>query len=133
DSAYNDFHNAKWGMFGFLEFEDDQEIVDALLAAAKAWLVARGCERVIGPVDFTINEESGVLIEGFDLEPMIRHPWHPPYYQQRVERAGLTKAHDLFHWQLHISDREERMLPILPKLAERVETKHGIRLRKMTR
>jgi hypothetical protein len=120
-------------MFGFLEFEDDPEILDGLLAAARAWLLERGCERVIGPVDFTLNEESGVLIEGFELEPMIRHPWHPPYYQQRIEGAGLTKAHDLFHWQLHITDREQRMLPILPKLAERVESKHGIRVRKMTR
>ena len=55
------------------------------------------------------------------LEPTIRNPWHPPYYQQRLEEAGLMKAMDVFHWQLHISDREERMLPILPQLAERAQ------------
>jgi GNAT superfamily N-acetyltransferase len=63
---------------------------------------------------------------------MIRQPWHPPYYQQRCEAAGLTKAMDVFHWKLHISDREERMLPILPELAERAHTKHGISIRKMS-
>ncbi len=58
-----------------------------------------------------------MLIEGFELEPMIRQPWHPPYYQQRVEAAGLVKAMDVFHWDLRLDDRDERMLPILPKLA----------------
>jgi GNAT superfamily N-acetyltransferase len=133
DNHYNEHHGLKWGMFGFLEFEEDQEILDALLAVVKPWLLERGCDRIVGPMDFIINEESGILIEGFELEPMIRQPWHPPYYQRMVEAAGLTKAQDLYHWKLHISDREERMLPILPKLAERVESKHGIKLRKMTR
>src|SRR5581483_3256907 len=133
DHSYNEYHQSKWGMFGFLEFEDDPEILDALLAAVKPWLLDRGCDRIVGPMDFIINEESGILTEGFELEPMIRQPWHPPYYHQRIEAAGLTKAQDLFHWKLHISDREERMLPILPQLAERCETKHGIKLRKMTR
>jgi GNAT superfamily N-acetyltransferase len=73
-----------------------------------------------------------VLIEGFELEPMIRQPWHPPYYQRRCEEAGLTKAMDLFSWKLHISDRA-RMHPVLPKAAERAQTKFGIRIRKMSR
>jgi GNAT superfamily N-acetyltransferase len=119
-------------MFGFLEFEDDAEILDALLKTARAWLTARGCERIVGPMDLVINDEAGVLFEGHELEPMIRHPWHPPYYQQRCEAAGLTKAMDLYHWKLHISDQEERMLPILPELATLSETKHGIRIRKMS-
>src|SRR2546421_5143179 len=95
DRAYNEFHDTRWGMFGFLEFEDDQEIFDALLETADAWLRARGCERMVGPMDFQLNDESGVLFEGFEFEPMIRHPWHPPYYRQRCEAAGLTKAMDL--------------------------------------
>ena len=92
----------------------------------------RACERMVGPMDFAMNDESGVLIEGFELEPMIRQPWHPPYYQQRCEQAGLTKAMDLLSWKLEIADRE-RMNPILPKLAERVASKHGITIRKMSR
>jgi GNAT superfamily N-acetyltransferase len=133
DRAYNEYHAGRWGMFGFLEFEDDAEILDALLAAARSWLLGRGVERIVGPMDLVMNEECGVLFEGSEFEPMIRQPWHPPYYQQRCEAAGLTKAMDVFHWKLHISDREERMLPILPQLAERCETKYGIRIRKMSR
>ena len=63
---------------------------------------------------------------------MIKQPWHPPYYQRLCEQAGLEKAMDLFMWELVISDRE-RMLPIIFKLADDVEPRHGITLRKMTR
>ena len=62
-----------------------------------------------------MNDESGVVIEGHDLDPMIRQPWHPPYYQRLCEGAGLEKAVDLFMWHLHISDREH-MLPVLFEL-----------------
>jgi GNAT superfamily N-acetyltransferase len=132
DRAFNEFHDNRWGMFGFLEFEDDQEVVDALLAAAEAWLRERGCERMIGPMDFQMNDESGVLIEGFDVDPVIRQPWHPPYYQQRVESAGLTKAMDLYSWWLDVADRD-KVLPILPEIAERARDTYGITIRKMTR
>jgi GNAT superfamily N-acetyltransferase len=132
DFAFNEFHGSRWGMFGFLEFEDDQEVLEALLGAAEAWCRERGCERMVGPMDFQMNDESGVLIEGFELEPMIRQPWHPPYYQQRCEAAGLTKAMDLFSWDLHIADRKN-MNPILPEIAERARTKYGITIRKMSR
>jgi GNAT superfamily N-acetyltransferase len=132
DRTFNEYHDNKWGLFGFLDFENDQEILDALLAAAESWLRERGCDRMVGPMDFVMNEECGVLVEGHELEPMIRQPWHPPYYQQRCEAAGLTKAMDVFHWKIYMTDRETRMLPILPELAERSRTKHGIRLRKMS-
>ena len=95
DHAFNSFHGNAWGMFGFLEFEDDVEILHALVGAAEGWLRARGRDRMVGPMDFTMNDESGVLIEGFEREPMIKQPWHPPYYQARCEEAGLEKAMDL--------------------------------------
>lgn len=132
DHAFNAFHHSRWGMFGFLEFEEDQEVLDALLAAAAEWLRVRGCERMVGPMDFQMNDESGVVVEGHSREPMIRQPWHPPYYQQQCEAAGLVKAMDLLQWELRLSDRE-RVLPILPQLAERARTKRGIRIRKMSR
>jgi GNAT superfamily N-acetyltransferase len=132
DRAFNEFHHSRWGMFGFLEFEDDQEVLDALLDAACTWLRQRGCERMVGPMDFQMNDESGILIEGFEREPMIKQPWHPPYYQQRCEAAGLSKAMDLLMWELYISDRG-RLLPIIPEVAEQAKTKHGIRIRKMSR
>jgi GNAT superfamily N-acetyltransferase len=132
DFEYNRFHNARWGTFGFLEFEDDQEVVEALLAAAERWCRAHGCDRMVGPLCFQINDEAGVLVEGFEREPLIREPWNPPYYRQRCEQAGLAKAMDLFGWDLSISDRE-RMNPVLPRVAERARTKYGITIRRMSR
>ena len=132
DDAFNAFHGNRWGMFGFLELADDPEVLPALLAAAEGWLRGRGRDRMIGPMDFTMNDESGVLIEGFEREPMIKQPWHPPYYAARCEEAGLAKAVDLLMWELHISDRT-KILPVIFKLAGEVEPRHGIRVRKMSR
>ena len=130
--AFNDYQHKRWGWFGFLEFEDDSEALAALLDTAAAWLRARDCERMVGPADFTMNDESGILIEGFDLRPMIRQPWHPRYYQERVEQAGMAKAMDLLMWNLEVSDRE-KVLPVIFELAEKVESEHGIRVRPMRR
>ncbi len=132
DDAFNAYHGNRWGMFGFLEMVDDPEVLPALLAAAEQWLRSRGRDHMIGPMDFTINDESGVLIEGFEREPMIKQPWHPPYYAARCEEAGLEKAVDLLMWELHISDRS-KILPVIFKLAEDVGPRHGIRVRKMSR
>ena len=119
-------------MFGFLEVEEDQEALDALLAAARDWLRERGRDRMVGPMDFQMNDESGVLIEGFEREPLVKQPWHPPYYQRLCEAAGLEKAVDLFMWELDVSDRT-KVLPVIWDLAEQLEPKHGIRPRKMSR
>jgi GNAT superfamily N-acetyltransferase len=132
DHAFNEFHQNAWGHFGFLEFEDDPEILEALLGAAAAWLKQRGRDRMVGPMDFSVNDESGVLIEGFERRPMIKQPWHPPYYQQRCEEAGLTKAMDLLMWNLELDDREH-MLPIMFELADGLQKNHAIRIRKMSR
>jgi hypothetical protein len=133
DHAFNRHHGCRWGMFGFLEFEDDAAILEALLQAARGWLRERDVERIVGPMDFVINEECGVLFEGYEREPMIRQPWHPPYYFERCEAAGLAKAMDVLHWGLHITDRERRMNPLLPKLADRCRQKYGISVRRMSR
>ncbi len=130
--AYNDFHKRRWGWFGFLELEDDREVLDQLLAAAEAWLRERECECMLGPADFSMNDESGVLIEGFDLRPMIRQPWHPPYYQRLMEDAGMTKAMDLYMWNLEVTERD-KVMPVIWELAEKSQTEHGIRVRPMRR
>ena len=132
DHAYNAYHSSRWGMFGFLEFEDDQEVLESLLDVAAEWFSARGCDRMVGPMDFQLNDESGVLIAGFDRPPLIRQNWHPPYYPERCEAAGLIKAMDLNSYWLDCADRGN-VLPILPQIAERARDKYGIKIRKMSR
>ncbi len=132
NDAFNEHQQKNWGWFGFLEFEDDQETLQALLDAAANWLKARGKERIVGPASFTMNDESGVLVEGYELKPMIAQPWNPPYYRERLEDAGMTKAIDLLMWNLEVSDREQ-VLPVMWELADKVESEHGIRVRPMRR
>jgi GNAT superfamily N-acetyltransferase len=132
DRAFNEFHDTRWGMFGFLEMEEDPEVLAGLLGAAEEWLRQRGCERMVGPMDFSMNEESGVLIEGHELQPLIRQPWHPPYYQRLCEEAGLSKAMDLYSWSLDVSDRKD-MLPILFQLDQAARSEHGVQIRRMSR
>jgi GNAT superfamily N-acetyltransferase len=132
NDAFNDYQKKSWGWFGFLEFDDDPEVLQALLDAAGGWLRERGQERMVGPASFTMNDESGVLVEGFDLRPMIEQPWNPRYYPERIEQAGMTKAMDLLMWNLEVADRE-RVLPVIFELAEKAQTEHGIRVRPMRR
>ena len=50
---------------------------------------ARAASRMLGPMDFTTNDEIGILIEGYERRPMILEPWHPPYYQRADRGRGL--------------------------------------------
>jgi len=132
DDEFNRFHGHRWGMFGFLELEDAPDILPPLLDAAVAWLRAHGRDHMVGPMDFTMNDECGLLIDGYDREPMIKQPWHPPYYRARCEEAGLAKAVDLNMYELVISDRT-KILPVVFKLAEQLTPRHGITIRRMSR
>jgi GNAT superfamily N-acetyltransferase len=132
DHAFNAHHGNRWGMFGFFECEDDREAAAALLDAARAWLRSRGRDVLVGPMDFSMNDESGIVIEGHDREPFIRQPWHPPYYQRLCEEAGLEKAVDLLTWEIEIGDRDS-IKPVIRDLDRRAREEHGITVRNMTR
>ena len=132
DRNFNEYHGNSWGHFGFLEMEDDAEVANALIQAAAGWLGERGRDRMVGPMDFTMNEEVGVLIEGHDREPMIKQPWHPPHYARLCGEAGLEKAIDLWMWELWIGDRS-KVVPGIVEMAQKLEPEHGIRIRRMSR
>ncbi len=91
DGRWDTYQGGSDGMFGFIELTDDPEVAAALLDAAGEWVADRGRRRILGPMDFTTNDELGVLIEGHDLRPMILQPWHPPYYQRRIEEQGYSR------------------------------------------
>lgn len=96
-------HKDDAGFFGFFDTIDDQEVADALLNAARAWLRQRGMKVMRGPFSLSINEESGVLVDGFDTPPALSMPHHRSYQHTLIENAGLTKAKDLWAWK-YITD-----------------------------
>ena len=107
DHRWDEFRGGSAGMFGFFECVPDQAVADALLDAAAAWLAERGRERMLGPMDFTMNDECGILVEGFDEPSMVLEPWHPPDYGRMIEAHGLEKEIDLLMWRLYLGELQE--------------------------
>ena len=105
--AHNEFHGDRVGFFGAFESENDRTVSDALLASAARWLSERRLQVMRGPVTHSTNEETGLLIEGFDEPPMIGMPYNPPYYATLLEAFGLTKAKDVYGWEV----RAEQTIP----------------------
>jgi GNAT superfamily N-acetyltransferase len=105
--AHNQFHDDRVGFFGAFESEDDRAVSEALLESAARWLGERGLQVMRGPVTHSTNEETGLLIEGFEEPPMIGMPYNPPYYATLLEAFGLTKAKDVYGWEV----RAEQTIP----------------------
>jgi GNAT superfamily N-acetyltransferase len=131
DRNFNEFQGNDWGLFGFFEAENDPEIAEALLAAAEAWLRERGRDRMVGPMDFTTNDECGLLVEGHERPPLVLQGWHHPYYRGLLEDYGLGKAMDLYMWYLELTDPDSQFHPLIYAAAEKVTGEHGVTLRHM--
>ncbi len=117
--AHNEFHRDHPGFFGFFECIDDQAVADALFEAAADWLRPQGLSVLRGPASFSINDECGLLVDGFDTPPTILNPHNPRYYVSLVERAGFRKAKDLYQYQSRNPDLPERLIRGARLLAER--------------
>jgi GNAT superfamily N-acetyltransferase len=135
DSHFNEFQGNDWGLFGFFECEQGQEVADALLGAAEAWLAERGRDRMVGPMDFTTNDECGLLVEGFDRPPLILCPFHHPYYADLITGYGLTKAMDTYMWELRLDKVEDKggFHPMIHEMAEKVSSEHNVTVRPMSK
>lgn len=133
DRRWDEFQGGSDAMFGFFESEDDAETVAALLGAATEWARGKGRTRILGPMDFTTNDEVGILIEGFDRRPMILEPWHPPYYGEQIEAHGFGKAMDVQMWELQFGELKggERFDPAIHAAAERALKEEGVVIRNM--
>jgi hypothetical protein len=95
DRNHNEFHGEKTGFFGFFESENDRAVSDALLGAAADWARQRGMEVLRGPANPSLNDEAGLLVEGFDMPPVLMMTYNPRYYVTLLEEAGFRKAKDL--------------------------------------
>jgi GNAT superfamily N-acetyltransferase len=135
DQRWDKFQGGSDGQFGFFEAEDDPEVIEALLGTAEDWVRERGRKRLIGPMDFTTNDECGLLIEGYDLHPYILAPWHPPYYRERIEARGYDKSMDLLMWNLEMGGLKEgdSFADAIHAIADKVESEHGITVRNMNK
>jgi hypothetical protein len=132
DRRLNEFHDNRWGLFGFFECVNDADVAAMLFGAAEDWLRARSRDRIVGPLDFSTNHECGLLVEGHELMPQVLENWHHPYYRALFENAGMLKTMDLYKWQI-LTAEHDRVLPVIYELADGLYQSHGIRVRRMRR
>ena len=114
---HNETHHDRVGFFGFFESENDSAVADALFEAAADWLRSRGFDTMRGPASFSVNDECGLLVDGFDTPPALMMPHNPPWYVPLIEGAGFAKAKDLLVYQG--GDRAFKAYDPVPERLER--------------
>ena len=114
---HNVTHSDKVGFFGFFESIDNPEVSNALLDKASDWLKERGYDTIRGPVNPSMNDEIGLLIDGYDYIPQIMMPYNPKYYESLIEAAGFVKAKDLYaflvNYEMYSSEKLMRVQKIV--------------------
>ena len=119
--SHEEFNRDGAGFFGFFECIDDAEVAAALFAKVESVLAARGCRTSRGPYNPSINDECGLLVEGFERPPLIGLTWNPSYYEVLVKGCGYERWVSSFGYllPLHELPPPPRLLPIARR-AERV-------------
>ena len=124
---HNQFHNDKTGFFGFLEAVNDKSVFEALLNTAKAWLKERGCDRMMGPMNPSTNDECGFLIDGFDIPPYFMMTHNLPYYVEIMETLGYQKAQDLYAY--YIDQGIVKLGDRLQRIADKIRKDFPVQIR----
>lgn len=124
--------NETWGQkrarFGFVDFIDDQEVVDALFKAVEDWARQKGMEELQGPMGFTDMDHEGMLIDGFDQVGTIATIYNFPYYPQHMERMGYVKDQDWHEFKIFVP--REGIPEKHQRIGEIVKKKYGLKIMK---
>lgn len=126
--AHNTVHHENIGFFGFFECVNDQLVANALFEKVRDLLKTRGVSAIRGPASPSINDEYGLLVDGFDQLPAILMPYNPPYYQSLIESAGFHKIKDLYSYHLKKADVISEKLV---RVAEIVRKREGLTFRSL--
>jgi GNAT superfamily N-acetyltransferase len=123
DHTANRVHDRRWGIFGFLEFEDDERVFAALTNQAREYLSLRGVTHMVGPRSFGDNDFPGFLVGRYDVPAALYEGHTPPYYLAMAERAGWSVQGDTLAYRFEARKAGEH-LELLPgklrHVAERV-------------
>ena len=133
DHEHLKVHGDDAGFFGFFDCIDDQSVADALMEAASGWLRARGMKVIRGPFNLSINEECGILVDGFEHPPVLMMPHARRYQGALAEGAGLSMVQDLYAWKYKVEPPPKRAqkaweeLNALPEVSFRSVNKKKLR------
>ena len=120
DDLYQKQHGERVGYFGMLEALDDPALFTRLLETAENWLQEQGIRTIRGPFNLSINEECGLLIEGFDTPPYIMMGHARPWYAGHIEATGYHKGTDMLAYEIEPDFEAPR---VMTRLIDR-ETRH---------
>lgn len=123
----NEVWNQRRARFGFVDFIDDSEVVDALFKAVENWAKKQGMTSLEGPLGFTDMDEEGMLIEGFDQLGTMASIYNYPYYPKHMERMRYEKEQDWNEYKIYIPEGvPDKHL----RIGEIVKKKYGLRIMK---
>lgn len=123
----NETHGSRTARFGFIDFIDDPEVSQALLAKVENWARSKGMVKIIGPLGFTDLDHEGMLVEGFDELSTMATIYNYPYYPRHLERLGYRKESD---WLEFVMDVPDKIPDKYNRIAEIVKKKFGLRVLK---
>jgi GNAT superfamily N-acetyltransferase len=129
NTQHNKEHKENIGFFGFFDSIDDQEVANALFDTAYEWNMTRGFTSMRGPMNFSVNEEIGLLVDGFDTPPMVMMRHDMRYYQKLYESWGLVKTMDLYAYLSIRNEMPER----IQRMVDLVTRRTGVKIRSLSR
>lgn len=113
DSLHQERYGSDSGHFGLLECIDNPEVFAALMLHAEAWLASRQIRRVSGPFNLSINQECGILVDGFDTPPVVMMPHSPRWYSRLLEEYGYLPVKDLLAYKVRVDFEIPRVMQML--------------------
>jgi hypothetical protein len=119
--------HGKSGHFGFIEAIDDPPVFERLLSAAEAWLRKQGMQASIGPVSFSLWDQPGLLVKGFDTPPYVMMAHARPYFAPHVEAAGYRPVQDLIAYRYAAG--ESKVPHVMQRVLDRALRRGDLRLR----
>ena len=104
------------GGIGFFDCINDDAAAKKLFDVAKEWLQSKGMEAMDGSINFGDRDKWwGVMVEGFEREPIYGMPFNPPYYDKLFESYGFKNYYNQYYYAMGVRDE----LP--PRFAERYQ------------
>lgn len=126
----NETWNKKDVRFGWIDFIDDLEVSEALLATVEEWGRQRGMEAIVGPLGFTDMDAEGMLVEGFDQLGTMATIYNYPYYPEHMEKLGYEKEADWVEFKLTVPDKlPEKFV----RISEIILQKYNLKIKKLNR
>lgn len=127
---YNRERNGMFMRIGWLDFVEDQQVLETLLGAVEGWAREKGMDTLHGPLGFTSFDASGVLIEGFDEWPTSFGKYNHPYYDPMLQKAGFKKDVDWVEFSINVPEQMPQRVVAITEMIKKRYTVRNAPLRK---